>query len=102
MYEETEYEEKFKKILNNEIKIKDLKECSIEYLKCMDIIYTNIFEYIGISAYKTSNYLKDISDCFIETKGKENDEILREIREDVINILKKDINYCLFEDKDFD
>lgn len=88
-------------VLNEDITLTDLDE-EKQY------IYTYfLYKYILYKIYgnkDTVNYkMKDFfDDEFTLVENRTNNEFLKEIRNDILNELRKEINYAFFEDKDWD
>ena len=62
-----------------------------------------MLEYIGLNENSINGLLKDLlEDTIIETEYKTNDEIVRDIRNDILYYLRKELNYCYFDDVDMD
>lgn len=93
-------------------KLSDIKDEYIELSKIkndtvlygyLDSIYREGLEYIGMDKNKVENVLKKLlEDCYIETDRKDNNDILKEIRDGILNELRKQINYHFFNDKHMD
>lgn len=96
------YKEKFDKVVNEEVQLSEI-ENELELYDYLEAVYYCLMEYIGLNDFSISMYLKElVEDEIIETKEKTNKEIVLSIRDDILYYLKKDMNYCLYEEKDID
>lgn len=78
-----------------------LKNCDEEEQnKYLLEIYKSILLYLYSINDLVALKLKDFGDEFVEIENKENEKILKEIREDILNEVKKEINFFLFGDVD--
>lgn len=90
----------FKAIKYNKINLSDIEdELQLEtYIKA---IYTTMMEYIGLDNNSIQSYIEDfLDDDMVNVEGKTNEQILEEIRDDILNEFKKDFNYLCFENRD--
>lgn len=96
------YEQLFESIREERIIISEIKD-EIKLYRCLEAIYYIMLEYIGLNNIKINQCLKDLlEDTIIETEYKTNDEIVRDIRNDILYYLRKELNYCYFDDVDMD
>lgn len=96
------YEQLFESIREERIIISEIKD-ETELYRCLEAIYRIMLEYIGLNNIKINQCLKDLlEDTIIETEYKTNDEIVRDIRNDILYYLRKELNYCYFDDVDMD
>ena len=65
-------------------------------------LYKSILYYIYQEKSIVDSKIKDFEDEFVEVGDKSNDELFREIREDILYSIRKEINYFLFENVDKD
>lgn len=93
----------FREVKDDEVILKDIKD-EEELEMYLEAIYRYILDYLGFDQnavdYKTKDFKEDL--YIDEIEYKENNEVFRWIRDDILYAMKKDINYSLFEDKDFD
>ena len=93
-------EEVVNKILLDEVNLSELEINTQEtYIL---FLYKHILYYI----YKNKNIvalkLNDYKDEFVTVGEKSNEDVLLEIKKDILNEVNKDINYCLFDNVDYD
>lgn len=100
LYKTSLYNQFFEQVKNNDIKLCEFTdELTIEHY--IRAIYTTIMEYIGLDSNSIQSYIEYfIDDEMIDVKNKTNEQILEEIRDDILNEFRKDFNYLCFEDKD--
>lgn len=90
----------FINVKENIIKLSEIEDMS-ELETYITIIYHTMMKYIGLDDNSIEKYIIDFTyDDIIDVKGKTNEQILKEIRDDVLNEFKKDLNFLCFEDKD--
>lgn len=96
------YEQLFESIREERIIISEIKD-EIKLYQCLEAIYRIMLEYISLNNIKINQCLKDLlEDTIIETEYKTNNEIVRDIRNDILYYLRKELNYCYFDDVDMD
>lgn len=96
------YEQLFESIREGRIIISEIED-EIKLYQCLEAIYRIMLEYIGLNDIAINGLLKDLlEDEVLETEGKTNNEIVRDIRNDILYYLRKELNYCYFDDVDMD
>lgn len=96
------YEQLFESIREERIIISELED-EIKLYQCLEAVYRIMLEYIGLNDISVNRCLKYLlEDQILETEGKTNDEIVRDIRNDILYYLRKELNYCYFDDVDMD
>lgn len=90
----------FINVKENIIKLSEIKDKS-ELETYIEIIYKTMMKYIGLDDISTETYIIDFTyDDIINVEGKTNEQIIEEIRDDILNEFKKDLNFLCFENKD--
>ena len=93
------YNEYFVSVKENEINLSEIED-ELELEKYIRAIYEIMMSYIGLNSEPIQFYIMDfINDEMIDVKGKTNEQIFEEIRDDILNEFRKDFNYLCFEDK---
>lgn len=65
-------------------------------------IYKHALYYIYSNKDTVDMKLKNFEDEFVEINKKSNEEILIEVKKDILNEINKEINYCFFDNVDYD
>lgn len=90
----------FINVKENIIKLSEIKDKS-ELETYIEIIYKTMMKYIGLDDISTETYIIDFTyDDIINIEGKTNEQIIEEIRDDILNEFKKDLNFLCFENRD--
>lgn len=90
----------FINVKENIIKLSEIKDKS-ELETYIEIIYKTMMKYIGLDDISTETYIIDFTyDDIINIEGKTNKQIIEEIRDDILNEFKKDLNFLCFENRD--
>lgn len=96
------YEQLFESIREERIILSEIKD-EIKLYQCLEAIYRIMLEYICLNDIAINRCLKDLlEDSILETEYKTNNEIVRDIRNDILYYLRKELNYCYFDDVDMD
>lgn len=95
------YEEWFEKIRSEEIILSEVKN-QTELDQYIASIYMVFLEYLGLNDNSADEYIKDFMEDYFEIENKTNNEIIQNIREDILREFRKCINYCYWEDRDMD
>ena len=100
LYKTGLYNQFFECVKNNDVKLCEFTdEFKIEHY--IRAIYTTMMEYIGLDNNSIQSYIEYfLDDDMINVEGKTNEQIMEEIRDDILNEIRKDFNYLYFEDKD--
>lgn len=87
-------------ILNGNIELKTFDRVKQDIM--IIFLYKSILYYIYQEKSIVDSKIRDFEDEFVEVGDKSNDELFREIREDILYSIRKEINYFLFENVDKD
>lgn len=93
---------KLSEVKNEYIQLSKIKN-EVILMSYIDAAYREAMSHIGMEANSIQSNMEDLLDeCYIEIDNKNNNDILRSIRDDFLNELRKQINECFFDDKNID